>query len=1422
MTALFDNTTVKWFENVLGTPTAVQTSAWPAIASGCHTLVSAPTGTGKTLSAFLVFIDKLKALSRAGELKSELQLIYISPLKSLAGDIRENLRRPLDGISREERDAGIAAKTSPLDINIAVRTGDTTQSERRSMLKKPPHILITTPESLYLLLTSDSGRKMLSTANTIIIDELHALIESKRGAHLMLSLARLDMLCRTPLQRIGLSATIEPLDEAARYLSPEAVKITAPPMDKEINIAVTSPMPYPGVLPEGSIWPEIGRSVLELSTGARSVIAFVEGRLHAEKLAYYINKTAGEGYALTHHGSVSKEQRLQVESALRDGELRILCATSSMELGIDVGDIDMVIQIGCPRSISGTLQRLGRAGHNPGRISVMHMLPRTSSEGLYCGMTARVASERGIELVKPPKACLDVLSQHLVSMTAGDGYSIDDVMEMLPRAYPFRDVTRDDVKSVLTMLAGDYEHERDIPVRPRVLYDRIHERVEGDTYSRLLALSAGGTIPDRGMFQVLAENGAKLGELDEEFVFEARVGDKFLLGAFAWRVERIQKDGVVVSPTTPEGAQPPFWKGDWSGRGIMTGLRFGAILRELYEANTVNAAGGLIQALGRLGLDDAAASSAGEFIKRQIAATGILPDDRTILIEHFADSTGKHQVMVHSMFGRKVNAPLALLAQKAAGDMTGTETGCFDDEYGFLLFPYNEEALPEHIIEHIVPETARALLEAMLPATALFGMAFRYNTARALMMGIRKSGRQPLWVQRLRGAEMLDSLIHFDEHPLIRETKRECMEDYWDIDGVEYVLQSIRSGAIIVREVYSESASPMSLPLRRQTEATLLYEYSPTTYGVLNAVDESINKAAALPPSPEHLSAVSERANLPNNEKQLHSLLMTEGDMLAGELDVPVGWLELLVRQGRALYIEPGLWIAAEHAEEYRAAFNEAEDYGAEEEAAAAQRIVRRMLRYRGGHTVQQLAERYFWSEKAASDILTQLTEQGEAIENSGVYYHAKLYERARRETIKSLRKQICTSPPENYTALLAGRVYVAAPPEEQLEKALRTLIGRAIPVQMWESVILPARVSGYRPAMLDTLLAQGGVFWCMHRNGSLSFELYNDIDWNTACDTAHNMTDDLTCDLGHGDIHDERRGETHDPTSGIRNVATVELSGNERIILDTLIKRGASFAQAFPELPGEITTHDTLMKLVEKGLIHSDSFIPVRQMFNAEMGKKAPPKKRAFSRAKTVTAGRWDVTRPLVSQDTESKLDRAFNNSIILSRETVTGMAWAEALAILRIWEYTGRARRGYFIDGLSGAQFVREREYAEITLSLEKPLNQIIWLNATDPAQPWGKSLKHKAGMEFINVPNTIIALRAGAPVAVLERRGQVLRVFNMDSLKEALVTLKRAFEQRRVFASLTRITVKQYPVEAGEVLRAAGFSPQMSEFVLYRSIL
>ncbi|MCM1134088.1 MAG: DEAD/DEAH box helicase [Clostridium sp.] len=1442
---LFTPQTAKWFKETLGDPTPVQEAAWPAIAAGGHVLVSAPTGAGKTLSAFLVFLDKLKREAEAGSLKRELFLIYVSPLKSLAADIRENLRKPLAGIGGEEL------------ISAAVRTGDTPQRERQQMVRKPPHILIITPESLYLMLTARTGQAVLRTTRAVIIDELHALIDTKRGAHLMLSLARLDALCGKPLQRIGLSATISSLTLAAQYLAPEAVSVVAPPMEKKVQLQILGSYVDGGKRKKDPVWEELSKLVYQYCQGNRSVIAFVEGRRYAEKLAYYVNLLGGEDFARVHHGSLSKEQRMETEQSLREGKLRLLCATSSMELGIDVGEIDQVLQVGCPRTVSGTRQRLGRAGHNPFRTSVMYLFPRTAAESILCGMTAQLAREGYVEPANPPEGCLDILAQHLVSMAAFKSYQVDEVMEILPRAWPFRNLTRKDVKSVLGMLAGDYEHKREVPARPRILYDRIHEKVEGDGYSRMLAVSAGGTIPDKGLYTVRTEAGVKIGEADEEFIYETQKGDRFILGAFAWRVTEIGRDTVTVVQAPAEGARLPFWKGELKGRDKETGTAFGAILRGLGRAHEK---GMLQEKLEELGLDISAAALAAGYLQRQIAATGMLPDDRTILAEHFRDSSGNSQIMFHSVFGRRINAPLSLLAANVAKKDLGGNVGSVDEEDGFLLYAYGDGDLQDGLLERLNPEYAEAVLGALLPSTPLFNMAFRYNCGRALMMGVRGKSRNPLWLQRLRSAEMLEQVMEDKEHPLMRETRRECMEQLWDLEGLRELLGKIQSGEVRVREIYSETPSPMSLPLQWAQEAAVMYDYAPTPRGIHAAVEGALKREEALlnsgeellRPREKELASIGAREKLPGDEKQLHSLLMTEGDLAAGELDIPVEWLEKLAEEGRALYLEQGLWIAAEQEEEYREALEEwdedflrnspksvsessggnglrtftknVENYSEnsagsiseaflETSCEAALRIVRRMLHYRGASTARGVALRYGWAEEAAAEVLKELCDRKEVVSEERkqrketiaeekelskeaasekralqetYYYHKALYHRARNLTVRNRREEITTCPASSYASLLLSRFSHLTLPEEDLRGALSSFAGTALPAAMWEEILLPARVKNYRESLLDKLLAGGEYFWRMEENGKLRFEFTERIDWEAEPE-----------------------------------IPWEQLSEKEKLLADALFKRGASFMQSLSGVLAGESPYEAMLSLIEKGVVCADSFMPVRQWLGKKKMEKAAVKRRIGARVKAMSAGRYDLTRPLRPLTVQEQMDKCFDRYRILCRETAgeCGLPWQEAISLLRVQEYTGQVRRGYFVEGLSGAQFIRKKDFEGITSALLHPKKEIVWVNAADPMQPFGKILPHEEGKAFVNVPGTAAAFCGGRLAALFERQGKSLQVFDKETLKDALSLFVEEYRRGRIFAGKKRIAVENYPKEAEEILAESGFVREVQKMTVYK---
>lgn len=1358
----FSVQTQRWFESCVGTPTAVQLEGWPHIAAGENVLISAPTGTGKTLTAFLVFLDQLKEQARRGALKDETQVLYISPLKALGNDIRVNLQRPNEGIE------------GPV-LRTAVRTGDTTQNEREKMLKKPPHILITTPESLYLLLTSPRSRRMLRNVRAVIVDELHALIGSKRGAHLMLSLARLDELCGRKVQRIGLSATITPLSRAAEYLSyPSDCAIVAPKIEKQSDILVTSPLPDLRTI-QGTVWGDLADKVYEQCLNARTVIAFVEGRQQAERLAYGVNNLAGEGFARTHHGCVSKEQRMEAERQFKNGELRLLVATSSMELGIDVGEVDLVLQVGNPLQVSSALQRLGRAGHKPGIKSVMRIYAKTAADALACGLTASTAMKGGIEPACPPENCLDVLSQHLVSMAVDGGYDVQDALKVVRGCWSFRNVTEEDVCSCLEMLAGDWEHEQDRPVRSRVLYDRVNGRVEGDRYTRMLAFSAGGTIPDRGWYSVTLPDGTHLGELDEEYVFEARIGDKFLLGAFAWKIQEIKRDRVVVVQSTPEGAQPPFWKGDGVGRAYPVALEFGRRLEEIERSAQQK---GLHKALRNLRMDDDAASNAARYLRGQLEAAGCLPTHKRMVCEHFVDDAGDHQLMVHSVFGRRVNYALAMLCKYEAQKLTGQDIHIFDDDDGFLLYLVGSKPLPEGLLYRLQPDTAVERVRAMLPATSLFSMTFRYAASCALMMGVRGGGRQPLWVQRIRGAEQLSALAAEQEHPLIREARRSCEEDYLDLEALHQVLNDIRLGRIEVREMHLDAPSPMTLPMRRAAETKLMYEYDniPTSAvkTMLKALEET--ETQGITPGQAELEARFARRRLPENADQLHALLMTEGDLAAGELDIPVEWLTQLAEHGRVKYIEPGLWVATELEESYLAAMQS-------EGEEALGRIVRRCLRYRGGQDAESLAQRYGLSEDAMQSALDELVREDSAVEYDGVYFHKQVWEQAQQDTLRARRQAVATQPAERFAALMAESTRRSGTPKEQLAAAMEGLCRQVYHIKTWEGLILPARVSGYAPRLLDELLAAGEYCWLAKEDG-VAFYKTTDIDW------------------------DAEIPEFEQP-----------LSEDEQDIFSALRKRGASFAVTLSSVIEGRSALEPLLKLAKKGLVRCDSLAPLHIEEEVLSTGKAEGKRLAKARANALSAGRWEIARPVKEYTAQEAVEHAFTVCPLLCRQTVTGVAWPQAVEVLRVWEYTGHARRGYFVKGLPGMQFVREEDYGRVRLQLDAEETAAIWLPAADPVQMWGGVLEHEPGRAFTRVPGTAVCLKNGRVIAVMEKNGQTLRMFEAGYAAEALAAFVRDHGNKRIFCDKDKITVKAYAPELAEPLRAAGFTRVMLDYVLYR---
>lgn len=1357
--SLFSSETAEWFSNDVGVPTAVQREGWPAIKNGKNVLISAPTGTGKTLTAFLSLIDRLHLLSRAGKLENRVYGIYVTPLKALGNDVGENLKRPVEGIGAP--------------INIAIRNGDTPPNERQKMQKSPPHILITTPESLYLLLASNGGRRMLCTADTVIIDEFHAVLSDKRGTHLLLSLTRLDELCGRKLQRIGLSATIRPLEVAADFLFGREGMIIAPSIEKKTDICVSAATPDWSTLKDHSVWPEIFRKIYEASLNERTVLVFCEGRATAEKVAHGINELGGEGYARTHHGSMSKERRLEAERALKSGALKVLCATSSMELGIDVGEVDLIVQIGCPKNISSAVQRLGRAGHRPGEISRMRFYPRTNHETILAYMTAEGMKNGLIERAEPPRMCFDVLAQHLTSMAVAESYTVTDALRMIRKCTPYRELTEEQLVSVLCMLAGDDEHDADKPTTPRLEYDRIHGTVYGSGYSRMLALSSGGVIPDRGMYAVYLEDGVtRLGELEEEFVFEARLGDKFLLGAFAWRIVAIERERVIVRSSSTEGAQSPFWRGDGVGRSYETGKAFGKMLREMEEAYH---AGNLIRRLVEKTGDRDTALNIDRYIGEQIETNGCLATDRILIEEYFSDASGEHQMMLHCPYGGRVNQGLAILLRAEAAKLTAADVRVWYDDDGVLLH-VTGDVVPEGLIERLNPDSVCEQLWVELPGTSQFTIAFRYNMYRALMMGVRSGGRVPLWIQRLRGAEALARACKHPAHPILQETARDCMERYIDAESMKRLLTDIQAGRIrlICRRAADGRPSPMTLSLRRQVEAEIMYNYAPTPETARNVYIEHTENEISIQPEKEELEQAQSGAKAPSSVQKLHEKLMIEGDLTAEETEAPFEWMNRLCDENRAVYIESGLWIAAEQKALYDSALEE-------RQMISLSKILRRCLRYRGAHTAEALTERYGVSESEVDSALGELVSDESVLRIDDVYIHSDVYKRAQKLAIRARRSAVHTVDSENYAAFLSRWQEEVGSPKERLKKSIQRLSGLYLPVEQWESVVLPSRTAAYRPQMLDELLAGGDAVWRVNDSGDkLAFFSVDEIDW-----------------------------EAEPP-----RLDTSEAAESIRILLQ---KRGASFFHSISvALPG-IAVRDTLRRMARQGDVVCDSFAPLRKSSNS-----AQTKQRIRSAITATDGGRWELARPVYAAPLSERIQRAFNRWGIISRETaaVEGLCFADALTLLRQMEYTGGVRRGYYVRGLSGAQFVRSEDFLRVCHMLSEPEEGCVCLNAVDPAQAWGRILKmdRTKEMDFLCVQGTVVVLDRGRVALIAERQGAVLRA--PFASRSAFYALAEAFQAGRIYPHLRLLTVKSYPREVSDYMEEVGFIREMRDYVLSRN--
>ena len=1441
---VFSPVTKTWFERAFRSPTPAQTLGWPAIAAGGHVLIQAPTGSGKTLAAFLIGIDRLNATPGAG-----LRLLYVSPLKALNYDIERNLRSPL---------AGLGSK-----LSVGVRTGDTPADERRRMLRTPPDILITTPESLFLLLTSQA-RETLRGIETVIVDEVHAVAGTKRGAHLALSLERLERLVEQPFQRVGLSATQRPLDEIGRFVAGTGreIELVDAGTRKELDLEVVVPVedmrelgstanvvlsehaaaaerPPSGIFARSesaladsdlahysaeqssrSIWPSIYPAILELVRAHRSTIVFVNNRRLAERLALRLNELAGEELARAHHGSLAREQRVVVEELLKAGQIPCLVATSSLELGIDMGAVDLVIQVESPKSVARGLQRVGRAGHELHSVSKGRIFPKFRADLLESAVVAKAMREGEIEETRIPRNPLDVLSQQIVAVCADEEISVDELHELVVRAYPFSDLSRAQLKNVLDMLAGRYPSDEFAELRPRIVWDRTAGVVRGRSGARRLAVTNAGTIPDRGLFGVfLVDGGGRVGELDEEMVYEARVGETFLLGASTWRIEEITRDRVLVSPAPGTPGVAPFWKGEGVGRPAELGEKIGRAVRHLVALSHKDARARLEQ---EYGLDARAAKNLLTYLRDQEAATGVVPSDRSIVVERFRDEIGDWRVCVLTPFGGRVHAPWAMALRARLRESLDLDVQSLWSDDGIALHFPDADAPPPVADLLLDPNEIEELLLVELAQSALYGARFRENAARALLIPRRRPGlRTPLWQQRLKAQSLLQVARRYPQFPIVLETYRECLQDVFDLPALRGILTGLQTRKLDLVEVETASASPFASSLLFEYVATYMYEDdTPPEERRAQALSldrELLRELMGIEELRDLLDAGAiedvERSlrRAPRNADELHDLVRRAGPLVDGEYDR--GFAETLVRERRAIRVRLGdleLFAAVEDAGLVRDSFGAVPPGGVPQAfldtvERPLRAVVRRFAKTHGPFTTAELADRFGLESGLVRDELEALERDDELVRgelrpggSEREWCDPDVLRRIRRATLAVLRREVEPAEQAAFGRFLPAWHGIGR--RQTLREALVPLQGVALPVSLWESDVLPRRVPGYRSADLDSLCASGEVVWV--GAGLDRVALYFREDAPVLGQTPADA-------MPEGVVH-----------AAVRSA----------------LAQGAAFwadlLDAAPELDSaEALT--ALWDLVWAGEVTNDSWTPLRASRRYE-ARRPERRSRRFARSRAAvpspTQGRWSLAAPLFAPsgsepqgpDRRALAELLLERQGIVTRDGVRGEGirggYGAVYPELRVLETLGLCRRGYFVEGLGGAQFalpgaverLRELRSADLR-ALEQ---DALVLAAADPAQPYGAAIPwpRRSGARAARVAGAWVVLLGGEAVLFVERGGRSLvplREPDPEWLRPALAALvahvrsggaKRLAVERFDSAPVVESEVMGLLVEAG----------------------
>jgi ATP-dependent Lhr-like helicase len=1457
---LFGATTRAWFEGAFAAPTAAQDGAWTAIASGLDALVVAPTGSGKTLAAFLWSLDRLAASPPPEDPRHRCRVLYISPLKALGVDVERNLQAPLTGI----RQAAIRRGEPEPDITVGVRSGDTPADERRSFARRPPDILITTPESLFLLLTS-AARESLRGVQTVILDEVHAVTGTKRGAHLALSLERLDTLLDRPAQRVGLSATVRPLEEVARFLGGSRdVQIVAPPSAKTIDVRVEVPVEDMSRLgevieeiPEGgsaagaerrsSIWPAVEERIVELIRAHRSTIVFANTRRLAERLCARLNEiaagprdeepphapaelmgNAGQtgGAALeiarAHHGSVSREQRTQIENALKAGLLPAVVATSSLELGIDMGAVDLVIQVESPPSVASGLQRIGRAGHQVGAISRGVVLPKFRGDLVSAAVVAERMAGGLIEEMHYPRNPLDVLAQQIVAMLAMEPWQVDELLAVVRRAAPFAALPSSAYEATLDMLAGRYPSDDFAELRPRIVWDRVTGILSARPGSQRLAVTSGGTIPDRGLFGVflVGEKQFRVGELDEEMVYESRVGDVFALGASSWRIEEITHDRVLVSPAPGQPGRLPFWRGDALGRPVELGRAIGGFLREISRATTEEAYARAASA----GLDDRAARNLVAYVHEQREATGVVPDDRTLLVERFRDELGDWRLAVHSPFGAPVNAPWALAIAARMRERYGVDAQALHSDDGIVLrLPeMDEPPSAEQIL--LDPDEVDALVQAEIGGSALFSSRFRECAARALLLPRRDPRRRtPLWQQRQRSAQLLTVAARFADFPIVLETMRECLQDVFDVPGLIGLMRDVGSRSLRLVEVETPTPSPFARSLLFGYVAAFLYEGdAPLAEQRAQALALDSTLLAELLGQAElrelldadALAEVEAEIGLLTPERAakdvegVADLLRRLGDLSTAEAigrGAAPAWLAELEDSRRAVRIRVAgeeRWIAVEDSGRYLDALGTPLPVGIPEAFREPVPdplgdLVSRYARTHGPFAPADVAARLGLGTAVVGTALARLTAAGRVVSGefrpggSGLEWcDAEVLRRLRRRSLARLRQEVEPVPQAALGRFLPVWQGVGAASGRGVEAVLRAveqLAGAAVPASALETLVLPGRVAGYEPGLLDELTSSGEVVWCgagalPGRDGWVTF---------APLETAPLLLPGRDDEAASTPLHQQ--------------------------VLEVLDGGAALFFRGLSDRVGSLddaALAAAVWDLVWSGHLTNDTLAPLRAHLGAGRSGTTHATARRAPRARPGryvrvgrapmpvrtgppdTSGRWSLLPAREPDPTRRALATA---EVLLERygvvtrgsvmaERVRG-GFAAVYPVLKAAEESGRARRGYFVEGLGGAQFAlpgavdRMRALSESSADTgwtspvpggwdaragrRRQPDRAVVLAATDPANPYGAALTwpvredaggHRPGRKA----GALVVVVDGHLVLYVERGGKTLLTF------------------------------------------------------------